>query len=136
MITLTEELALAQAAAAADKEIAAGKYRGALHGTPYGAKDLFNTKGIKTTWGAEPFQEQVPTYTCTAMERLEKAGAVLLAKLSMGALAQGDKWFGGVTKNPWNLEQGSSGSSAGSASATAAGLVGILDWDGKRWGRL
>ena len=123
-ITLTEELALEQAARA-DKEIAAGKYRGALHGIPYGAKDLFNTKGIKTTWGAEPFQEQVPSYTCTAIDRLEKAGAVLLAKLSMGALAQGDKWFGGVTKNPWNLEQGSSGSSAGSASATAAGLVGF-----------
>lgn len=124
VITLTEELALEQAARA-DKEIASGKYRGPLHGIPYGAKDLFNTKGIKTTWGAEPYQEQVPTYTCTAIERLEKAGAVLLAKLSMGALAQGDKWFGGVTKNPWNLEQGSSGSSAGSASATAAGLVGF-----------
>jgi Asp-tRNA(Asn)/Glu-tRNA(Gln) amidotransferase A subunit family amidase len=124
VITLTEELALEQAARA-DKEIAAGKYRGPLHGIPYGAKDLFNTKGIKTTWGAEPYQEQVPAYTCTAIERLEKAGAVLLAKLSMGALAQGDKWFGGVTKNPWNLEQGSSGSSAGSASATAAGLVGF-----------
>jgi Asp-tRNA(Asn)/Glu-tRNA(Gln) amidotransferase A subunit family amidase len=122
VITLTEELALEQAARA-DKEIAAGKYRGPLHGIPYGAKDLFNTKGIKTTWGAEPYQEQVPTYTSTAIERLEKAGAVLLAKLSMGALAQGDKWFGGVTKNPWNLEQGSSGSSAGSASATSAGLV-------------
>jgi Asp-tRNA(Asn)/Glu-tRNA(Gln) amidotransferase A subunit family amidase len=124
VITLTEELALEQAARA-DKEIAAGKYRGSLHGIPYGAKDLFNTKGIKTTWGAEPFQEQVPAYTCTAIDRLEKAGAVLLAKLSMGALAQGDKWFGGVTKNPWNLEQGSSGSSAGSASATSAGLVGF-----------
>ena len=124
VITLTEDLALEQAARA-DKEISAGKYRGPLHGIPYGAKDLFNTKGIKTTWGAEPFQEQVPTYTCTAIERLEKAGAVLLAKLSMGALAQGDKWFGGVTKNPWNLEQGSSGSSAGSAAATSAGLVGF-----------
>ncbi len=124
VITLTEDLALEQAARA-DKEIAAGKYRGPLHGIPYGAKDLFNTKGIKTTWGAEPYQEQVPSYTCTAIERLEKAGAVLLAKLSMGALAQGDKWFGGVTKNPWNIEQGSSGSSAGSASATAAGLVGF-----------
>jgi Asp-tRNA(Asn)/Glu-tRNA(Gln) amidotransferase A subunit family amidase len=124
VITLTEDLALEQAARA-DKEIAAGKYRGPLHGIPYGAKDLFGTKGIKTTWGAEPFQDQVPTYTCTAIDRLEKAGAVLLAKLSMGALAQGDKWFGGVTKNPWNLEQGSSGSSAGSASATSAGLVGF-----------
>jgi Asp-tRNA(Asn)/Glu-tRNA(Gln) amidotransferase A subunit family amidase len=124
VITLTEDLALEQAARA-DKEIAGGRSRGALHGIPYGAKDLFNTKGIKTTWGAEPFQEQVPDYTCTAIDRLEKAGAVLLAKLSMGALAQGDKWFGGVTKNPWNLEQGSSGSSAGSASATSAGLVGF-----------
>ncbi len=124
VITMTEELALEQASRA-DKEIAAGKYRGPLHGIPYGAKDLFNTKGIKTTWGAEPFQEQVPAYTCTAIERLEKAGAVLLAKLSMGALAQGDRWFAGVTKNPWNLEQGSSGSSAGSASATSAGLVGF-----------
>ena len=124
VITMTEDLALAQAARA-DKEIAAGKYRGPLHGIPYGAKDLFNTKGIKTTWGAEPYQQQVPAYTCTAINRLEKAGAVLLAKLSMGALAQGDKWFGGVTKNPWNLEQGSSGSSAGSASATSAGLVGF-----------
>jgi Asp-tRNA(Asn)/Glu-tRNA(Gln) amidotransferase A subunit family amidase len=124
VITLTEELALEQAARA-DKEIASGKYKGPLHGIPYGAKDLFNTKGIKTTWGAEPFQEQVPTYTCTAIDRLEKAGAVLLAKLSMGALAQGDRWFAGVTKNPWNLEQGSSGSSAGSASATSAGLVGF-----------
>jgi Asp-tRNA(Asn)/Glu-tRNA(Gln) amidotransferase A subunit family amidase len=124
VITLTEDLALEQAARA-DKEIATGKSRGPLHGIPYGAKDLFNTKGIKTTWGAEPFQEQIPGYTCTAIDRLEKAGAVLLAKLSMGALAQGDKWFGGVTKNPWNLEQGSSGSSAGSASATAAGLVGF-----------
>lgn len=124
VITLTEDLALEQAARA-DKEIAAGKYRGPLHGIPYGAKDLFATKGIKTTWGAEPFQDQTPAYTCTAIERLEKAGAVLLAKLSMGALAQGDKWFGGVTKNPWNLEQGSSGSSAGSASATSAGLVGF-----------
>jgi hypothetical protein len=94
VITLTEDLALEQAARA-DQEIAAGKYRGPLHGIPYGAKDLFNTKGIKTTWGAEPYQEQVPTYTCTAIDRLEKAGAVLLAKLSMGALAQGDKWFGG-----------------------------------------
>jgi Asp-tRNA(Asn)/Glu-tRNA(Gln) amidotransferase A subunit family amidase len=124
VITMTEDLALEQAARA-DQEIAAGKYRGPLHGIPYGAKDLFNTKGIKTTWGAEPYQEQVPTYTCTAIDRLEKAGAVLLAKLSMGALAQGDKWFGGVTKNPWNLEQGSSGSSAGSAAATSAGLVGF-----------
>jgi len=124
VVTLTEDLALEQAAQA-DKEIRAGKYRGPLHGIPYGAKDLFNTKGILTTWGAEPYKEQVPTYTCTAVERLTNAGAVLVAKLSMGALAQGDVWFAGTTKNPWNLEQGSSGSSAGSASATAAGLIGF-----------
>jgi Asp-tRNA(Asn)/Glu-tRNA(Gln) amidotransferase A subunit family amidase len=124
VVTLTEDLALEQAARA-DKEIAAGKYRGPLHGIPFGAKDLFNTKGIKTTWGAEPFKEQVPTYNATAIDRLEKAGAVLLAKLSMGALAQGDRWFAGMTKSPWNIEQGSSGSSAGSASATAGGLVGF-----------
>lgn len=124
VVTLTEDLALEQAARA-DKEIRAGKYRGPLHGIPYGAKDLFNTKGILTTWGAEPFKEQTPTYSCTAIERLANAGAVLAAKLSMGALAQGDVWFAGTTKNPWNLEQGSSGSSAGSASATAAGLVGF-----------
>ncbi len=124
VITLTEDLALEQAARA-DQEIRTGKYRGPLHGIPYGAKDLFATKGIKTTWGAEPFQDQVPTHNCTAIERLTNAGAVLLAKLSMGALAQGDVWFAGMTRNPWNLEQGSSGSSAGSASATAAGLVGF-----------
>jgi Asp-tRNA(Asn)/Glu-tRNA(Gln) amidotransferase A subunit family amidase len=124
VVTLTEDLALEQAAQA-DKEIRAGKYRGPLHGIPFGAKDLFNTKGILTTWGAEPFKDQVPTYTCTAIERLVNAGAVLMAKLSMGALAQGDVWFAGTTKNPWNLEQGSSGSSAGSASATAGGLVGF-----------
>jgi len=124
VITLTEDLALEQAAEA-DKEIRAGKYRGPLHGIPFGAKDLFNTKGILTTWGAEPYQNQVPTYNATAIERLYNAGAVLVAKLSMGALAQGDVWFAGTTKNPWNLEQGSSGSSAGSASSTAAGLVGF-----------
>jgi Asp-tRNA(Asn)/Glu-tRNA(Gln) amidotransferase A subunit family amidase len=124
LITLTEDLALEQAAAA-DKEIRAGHYRGPLHGIPYGVKDLFDTKGIKTTWGAEPFQDRVPTIDATAVERLNKAGAVMIAKLSMGALAQGDLWFQGRTKNPWNLEQGSSGSSAGSASATSAGLVGF-----------
>jgi Asp-tRNA(Asn)/Glu-tRNA(Gln) amidotransferase A subunit family amidase len=124
VITLTEDLALEQAAAA-DKEIRAGKYRGPLHGIPFGAKDLFNTKGILTTWGAEPFQKQVPSYNATAIQRLTDAGAVLVAKLSMGALAQGDVWFAGTTKNPWNIEQGSSGSSAGSASATSAGLVGF-----------
>jgi Asp-tRNA(Asn)/Glu-tRNA(Gln) amidotransferase A subunit family amidase len=124
LVTLTEDLALEQAAAA-DKEIRAGHYRGPLHGIPYGVKDLFDTKGIKTTWGAEPFQDRVPAIDATVVERLNKAGAVLIAKLSMGALAQGDLWFQGRTKNPWNLEQGSSGSSAGSASATAAGLVGF-----------
>ena len=124
LITLTEDLALQQAADA-DKEIRQGKYRGPLHGIPYGVKDLYDTKGIKTTWGAEPFKERVPDHDCTAVERLTKAGAVLIAKLSMGALAQGDLWFEGRTKNPWNLERGSSGSSAGSASATSAGLVGF-----------
>lgn len=121
-ITLTESLALEQAARA-DAEIRKGKYRGPLHGMPYGAKDLFAAKGFKTTWGAEPFLEQTFQYNATVIDKLEKAGAVLLAKLSMGALAQGGLWFGGMTKTPWNIEQTSSGSSAGSASATAAGLV-------------
>jgi Asp-tRNA(Asn)/Glu-tRNA(Gln) amidotransferase A subunit family amidase len=124
VITLTEELALTQARKA-DAEIKAGRYRGPLHGIPWGAKDLFATKGIRTTWGAEPYQDQVPDYDAAVVERLEKAGAVLVAKLSMGALAQGGLWFGGMTKTPWNLEQSSSGSSAGSAAATAAGLVGF-----------
>jgi Asp-tRNA(Asn)/Glu-tRNA(Gln) amidotransferase A subunit family amidase len=124
VITLTEDHALEQAAGA-DKEIRAGKYRGPLHGIPFGAKDLFNTKGIPTTWGAEPFKDQVPTYDATCIDRLYKAGAVLLAKLSMGALAQGDVWFNGTTKSPWDITVGSSGSSAGSASATAGGLVGF-----------
>ena len=122
LVTLTESLALDQAAEA-DKEIRAGHYKGPLHGIPYGLKDLFDTKGILTTWGAEPFQQRVPVSDATVVERLRNAGAVLIAKLSMGALAQGDLWFRGRTKNPWNLEQGSSGSSAGSASATSAGLV-------------
>jgi Asp-tRNA(Asn)/Glu-tRNA(Gln) amidotransferase A subunit family amidase len=124
VITLTEDLALEQAAQA-DKEIHAGKYRGPLHGIPFGAKDLFNTKGILTTWGAEPYKDQVPTYNATAIQRLYDAGAVLVAKLSMGALAQGDVWFAGRTNSPWDLNQGSSGSSAGSASATAGGLAGF-----------
>jgi Asp-tRNA(Asn)/Glu-tRNA(Gln) amidotransferase A subunit family amidase len=124
LVNLTESLALEQAAAA-DKEIRSGRYRGPLHGIPYGVKDLFDTKGIPTTWGAEPFQNRVPDEDATVIERLNKAGAVLIAKLSMGALAQGDLWFQGRTKNPWNLEQGSSGSSAGSASSTSAGLVGF-----------
>jgi Asp-tRNA(Asn)/Glu-tRNA(Gln) amidotransferase A subunit family amidase len=124
VITLTEELALEQARRA-DEEIRKGKWRGPLHGIPYGAKDLFATKGIRTTWGAEPFEQQVIDYDATVIERLRDAGAVLVAKLSMGALAQGGLWFGGMTKTPWNIEQSSSGSSAGSASATAAGLVGF-----------
>jgi Asp-tRNA(Asn)/Glu-tRNA(Gln) amidotransferase A subunit family amidase len=122
VVTLTEDLALAQAAQA-DREIRAGKYKGPLHGIPWGAKDLFATKGIPATWGAAPFQNQVFDYDATIVERLREAGAVLVAKLSMGALAQGDNWFRGQTKNPWNLERGSSGSSAGPGSATAGGLV-------------
>jgi len=124
LITLTEDLALEQAAAA-DKEIRRGHYRGPLHGIPFGVKDLFDTKGILTTWGAEPFQKRVPDRDATVVERLRNAGAVLMAKLSMGALAQGGLWFKGMTKTPWNTERTSSGSSAGSASATAAGLVGF-----------
>jgi len=122
VVTLTEDLALAQAAQA-DQEIRSGKYKGPLHGIPWGAKDLFATKGIPATWGAAPFQNQVFDYDATIVERLREAGAVLVAKLSMGALAQGDNWFRGQTKNPWNLERGSSGSSAGPGSATAGGLV-------------
>jgi Asp-tRNA(Asn)/Glu-tRNA(Gln) amidotransferase A subunit family amidase len=124
VITLTEELALKQAARA-DAEIAAGQYRGPLHGIPYGAKDLLDTAGIRTTWGAEPFVDRVPTEDAVVVKRLEAAGAVLVAKLSLGALAYNDIWFGGRTNNPWKLDQGSSGSSAGSAAAVAAGLVGF-----------
>ncbi len=127
VVTLTEDLAMKQAQAA-DDDLKRGKYRGPLHGIPWGAKDLFATKGIKTTWGAEPYRDQVIDYDATVVERLRDAGAVLVAKLSMGALAQGAKWFGGVTRNPWNPNEdrnGSSGSSAGPASATAAGLVGF-----------
>ena len=121
-VTLTEDLALKQAADA-DREIKAGKYRGPLHGIPWGAKDLFATKGIKTTWGAEPYVDQILDYDATIVERLRDAGAVLVAKLTLGALAQGDRWFGGRTNNPWNPQEGSSGSSAGPGSATAAGCV-------------
>jgi Asp-tRNA(Asn)/Glu-tRNA(Gln) amidotransferase A subunit family amidase len=124
LITSTEELALEQAAAA-DREIRSGHYRGPLHGIPFGLKDLFDTKGILTTFGAEPYQSRVATKDATVVERLHNAGAVLVAKLSMGALAQGGLWFKGMTKTPWNNEQTSSGSSAGSASSTAAGLVGF-----------
>jgi Asp-tRNA(Asn)/Glu-tRNA(Gln) amidotransferase A subunit family amidase len=123
-VTLTEELALKQAGRA-DQEIRRGNYRGPLHGIPYGAKDLFATKGIPTTWGAGPFDKQVFDYDATVIAKLEDAGAVLLGKLSMGALAMGGLWYGGMTKNPWNPERSSSGSSAGSASATSAGLVGF-----------
>jgi Asp-tRNA(Asn)/Glu-tRNA(Gln) amidotransferase A subunit family amidase len=122
VVTLTEERAMAQARAA-DQEIARGKYRGPLHGIPYGAKDLLAVEGTKTTWGAAPYKEQVIDDTATVIRKLDDAGAVLVAKLTLGALAWGDVWFGGKTRNPWNIEEGSSGSSAGSASATAAGLV-------------
>ncbi|MEE4197828.1 MAG: amidase [Bacteroidales bacterium] len=124
VVSLTEEMALEQAAKA-DQEIAVGHYRGPLHGIPYGIKDLFAVEGYKTTWGAAPYKNQQIDETATVVRKLEDAGAVLVAKLSLGALAMGDVWFGGVTKNPWDLTQGSSGSSAGSASATAAGLVGF-----------
>lgn len=123
-VSFTEELALEQAKRA-DREIKQGRIRGPLHGIPYGAKDLFATKKYRTTWGAEPFQDQVLDYNATVIDRCEQAGAVLIAKLSMGALAMGGEWFGGVTRTPWNTEQTSSGSSAGSAAATAAGLVGF-----------
>jgi Asp-tRNA(Asn)/Glu-tRNA(Gln) amidotransferase A subunit family amidase len=124
VITLTEERALAQARQA-DAEIQAGRYRGPLHGIPWGAKDLLAVKGYPTTWGAEPYRDRSFDYDATVVKRLDAAGAVLVGKLTLGALAQGDQWFGGQTKNPWNLDQGSSGSSAGPAAATAAGLVGF-----------
>jgi len=124
VITYTEELALRQAAQA-DREIAAGRYRGPLHGVPWGAKDLIAYPGYPTTWGAGPYKEQMLDVKATAARKLEEAGAVLVAKLSLGALAWDDVWFGGRTRNPWAPRQGSSGSSAGSASATAAGLVGF-----------
>ncbi len=124
VITLCKDHALRQAAAA-DREIASGNYRGPLHGIPWGAKDLLDTAGIKTTWGAEPWQDRVTDGDATVVKKLNDAGAVLVAKLSLGALAYNDIWFGGRTSSPWNLNQGSSGSSAGSACATAAGLVGF-----------
>ena len=122
VITLTEELAIQQAKQA-DAEIKQGIYRGPLHGIPYGLKDLFAVKGYRTTWGATPYKDQVLDIDSYVYQQLKKAGAVLCAKLSMGSLANNNKWFGGETKNPWNLNEGSSGSSAGSASATAAGLL-------------
>ena len=124
VVSYTEELALQQAERA-DREIAAGRYRGPLHGIPWGAKDLIAYPGYKTSWGATPFADQELDAKATVAARLEEAGAVLVAKLSLGALAQGDRWFRGRTRNPWNPRQGSSGSSAGSAAATAAGLVGF-----------
>ena len=124
VITLTEERAIAQAKKA-DEEIAAGNYRGPLHGIPWGAKDLLAVKGYPTTWGAGGFEHQSFDEDATVVQRLDEAGAVLIAKFSLGALAMGDKWFGGRTRNPWNPAQGSSGSSAGSASAVAAGCVGF-----------
>jgi Asp-tRNA(Asn)/Glu-tRNA(Gln) amidotransferase A subunit family amidase len=124
VITVTRDLALAQAKRA-DAEIAAGKYRGPLHGIPWGGKDLLDTAGIPTTYGAEPFRNRVPREDAAVVKRLHAAGAVLIAKLSLGALALNDIWFGGQTMNPWLLEEGSSGSSAGPGSATAAGLVGF-----------
>jgi Asp-tRNA(Asn)/Glu-tRNA(Gln) amidotransferase A subunit family amidase len=124
VVTLTESRALAQARAA-DEEIARGRYRGPLHGIPWGAKDLLAVKGYPTTWGAAPYRTQVIDEDAEVVKRLDAAGAVLVAKLTLGALAMGDVWFGGRTRNPWKVEQGSSGSSAGPGSATAAGLVGF-----------
>ena len=124
VITFTDDLAMAQAKHA-DSEIAAGRYRGPLHGIPWGAKDLISKKGYKTTWGAAPYKDQSFDDDATVVKRLEDAGAVLVAKLSSGELASGDTWFGGQTKNPWNPAEGSSGSSAGPASATSAGCVGF-----------
>ena len=122
VITLTEDLALQQARQA-DEELAKGKYRGLLHGIPYGLKDLFAVKGYKTTWGSTPYKDQVIDEDAYVYTKLKNAGAVLCAKLSMGALANNNVWFGGATKNPWNLQQGSSGSSAGSAASVTAGLL-------------
>ena len=121
VITACEESAIAEARAA-DRELAAGRWRGPLHGLPYGLKDLFDTKGIRTTWGAEPWRDRVPDRDAWIVSRLRDAGAVLVAKTAVGALAYGDIWFGGTCRSPWTVEQGSSGSSAGSASGTAAGL--------------
>lgn len=124
VVSLTEELAMKQAAVA-DEELSRGNYRGPLHGIPWGAKDLISYPGYKTTWGAGPYKDQSLKTKATVARKLEEAGAVLVAKLTLGALAMGDNWFGGMTRNPWNTKQGSSGSSAGSASATSAGLVGF-----------
>src|SRR5579863_3147063 len=122
VVTFLDDLAMAQAKQA-DAEIASGKYKGPLHGIPWGAKDIITVKGYKTTWGSDAYKDQVLDNEASVVEMLRDAGAVLLAKLTTGELAQGDHWFGGITKNPWNLAEGSSGSSAGPASATAAGCV-------------
>lgn len=124
VITYTAERAMAQARRA-EEEIMAGIYRGPLHGIPWGAKDLLATRGYRTTWGAKPYEEQMISYDATVVERLDRAGAILIAKLTLGALAMGDRWYGGRTRNPWNPEEGSSGSSAGPAATTSAGLVGF-----------
>jgi Asp-tRNA(Asn)/Glu-tRNA(Gln) amidotransferase A subunit family amidase len=124
VVTLTEDVALAQARQA-DREIAAGRYRGALHGIPWGGKDLLDTAGIRTTYGAEPYRDRIPSEDAAVVRRLHQAGAVMVAKLSLGALALNDVWFGGQTMNPWVPEEGASGSSAGPGAATAAGLVGF-----------
>ena len=123
-VTITADLAMRQAAEA-DREISAGRYRGPLHGVPWGAKDLLDTAGIATTWGAMPYKDRVADRDAAVVRRLHEAGAVLVAKTTLGALAEGDVWFGGTTRNPWNTSEGSSGSSAGSAAAAAAGLVGF-----------
>lgn len=124
VVTLTEERAMVSAHRA-DRELATGRYRGPLHGIPWGAKDLLSVAGYPTTWGAKPYEDQTIQEDAAVVRKLDDAGAVLIAKLTLGALAMGDVWFGGKTRNPWNLEQGSSGSSAGSAAATVAGLVGF-----------
>ena len=134
VVTLTEDLALEQARRA-DAEIASGFYRGPLHGIPWGAKDLLAVQGYPTTWGAGPYRDQVLDLDATVVRRLEEAGAVLVAKLTLGELAWGDEWFGGKTRTPWNPEEGSSGSSAGSAAATSAGLVGF-SMGSETWGSI
>ncbi|MEE2765239.1 MAG: amidase [Candidatus Neomarinimicrobiota bacterium] len=134
VISVTKELALEQSRRA-DKEIRAGNYRGPLHGIPYGAKDLLAVPEYRTTWGAKPYQNQIIDETATVIEKLDAAGAVLIAKLTLGALAWGDVWFDGKTRNPWDLEQGSSGSSAGPGSATAAGLV-AFSIGSETWGSI
>src|SRR5580698_3492885 len=122
VVTFLDDIALAQSKQA-DAEIASGKYKGPLHGIPWGAKDIIAVKGVKLTWGSDAYKDRIADEDATIIESLRNAGAVLLAKLTTGELAQGDNWFGGQTKNPWNTEQGSSGSSAGPGSATAGGCV-------------